>query len=87
MFVIKIETTYKGTRGKPDVIVRSEPLKFVNNEAEAKAFSNNNNHLIRKYGDIKKKEFVFEKWTLADFAEYCREQFKEINGRFDNHRL
>ena len=30
------------------------------------------------------EELVFEKWTLADFAEYCSEQFKEINERFDN---
>lgn len=85
MFAIFIEITYR----KGGTALKSgEPIKFVNTEIDAKAFCGNkdNEWLLSpyKYGDYKNAEFVYKEWTLADFAEYCREQFKEINERFDN---
>lgn len=73
--------TYKDKDGAH--ISYGDVIKFVDSVAEAE-------ELIKKRkGDIfySRKEYGYERWTMAQFAEYVRQQFEEIENRFDSHRL
>ena len=80
---------YVESHCKDGHVMTSDPIKFVETEADAKAFCGNpdNGWRLRAYGDYKSKEFVYKEWSLGDFAEYCRQRFDEISERFDSHRL
>ena len=84
MFAIFIECTLKnGKVFEQD----GGPVKFVNDEADAKAFCGNpdNEYLLKRYVGYKSVEFIYEEWGLAEFAEYCRERFEELNERLTSH--
>lgn len=85
MFAIFIECTLKsGKVFEQD----GGPVKFVNDEADAKAFCGNpeNDYLLKVYDNenYRSAEFVYKEWSLADYAEYSRQMFEAVFNKINN---
>lgn len=81
--IIKVRTV-KEKGEKREIRSSEDPIKFVGSPTEAETFIKERQESYLWDKDV---HYECEPWTMARFAEYVRQQFENINERFDNHRL
>lgn len=81
--IIKVRTV-KEKGKKQEIRDSDDPIKFVGSPTEADTCIKERQE---SYWWDKDVHYECEPWTMARFAEYVRQQFENINERFDSHRL